>query len=79
MVVVDAVLVTVTTANGDTATDVAAAVAAAINTDPTLQGLGTTAVAIGDRVVTNGIFASGTSFDLGLLIFLDPLDALRFE
>jgi hypothetical protein len=51
---VDGVMLQITTVAGQTAAQVAEAVAAAINQDATLQNLGTTAFTNGNLVITNG-------------------------
>jgi len=63
---VDGVLVSVPTSAGQSAEQVATAVADAITNDPTLGGLGVSAVAIGNRIVTNGTFDVMTITDPGL-------------
>ena len=64
--VVDGVNVQIATFAGQTAADIAAALAAAINADATLQGLGTAAVAQGDQLLTNGTITNQTNTDPGL-------------
>ncbi len=51
---------------GETAADVAAVVADAINADPTLRTTGVFAFAAGNTVVTNDIIADRVIDDLGL-------------
>jgi cysteine-rich repeat protein len=63
---VDGVLISVPTTPGQTAGDVAQAVAAAIETDPVLSASGVTAFADGNRVVTTGAIESVTINDPGL-------------
>jgi hypothetical protein len=65
-VTVDQVPITVVTTAGQTPAQVVAALAAAINADPTLAALGTTALAIGNALVTNGTISSVTIGDPGL-------------
>ena len=65
-VVVSGVLIRITTIAGQTAAQVAQAVADAINADATLQGLGVTAVAVGNRLVTTGDITSVDVRDNGL-------------
>jgi cysteine-rich repeat protein len=63
---VDGVLVSVLTTAGQTTDQVAQAVAAAIEADPTLSASGVTAFAEGNRVVTTGSIESVTVNDPGL-------------
>ena len=63
---VDGVLVSVPTTEGQTAEQVAQAVAAAIEADPVLSASGITAFAEGSRVVTTGTVDSVTVNDEGL-------------
>ncbi len=65
-VTVSGVLIRITTVAGQTAAEVAQAIAAAINADPVLQGLGVSATAVGSRVVTNGDITSVDVRDNGL-------------
>jgi spore coat protein A len=65
-VTVEGVLVAVATTAGQTPADVVAALAAAIDADPTLSAQGISAVAIGDRLVTNGALGGITIADPGL-------------
>jgi cysteine-rich repeat protein len=65
-VTVDGVLVTVATTAGQTPAQIVAALAAAIGANSTLSEQGTTAVAIGSRLVTNGTLAGPTLTDPGL-------------
>jgi spore coat protein A len=65
-VTVDGVLVMVTTSAGQTPGDVVAALAAAITANSTLAGQGISAVAIGDRLITNGTLGATTVADPGL-------------
>ena len=64
--VVEGVMLEVTTVAGQTAAQVAANVAAAIAGDPTMIGLGVVAQAVGNEVVTTGSIDSISIFDLGL-------------
>ncbi len=59
-------LVEVTTSLGDNASDVAVALAAAIEADPTLMGMGVTAFADGDSVVISDPIDSSSIGDPGL-------------
>lgn len=63
---VDGVPVQVTTTAGESAEDVLAALVAAINADPTLQGLGTTASLVAGSLVTDGAVADLVIGDPGL-------------
>ncbi|NIL99782.1 MAG: multicopper oxidase domain-containing protein [Acidobacteria bacterium] len=65
-VTVSGVLIRITTSAGQTAAEVAQAIADAINADTTLQALGVTAAAVGSRVVTNGDITSVDVRDSGL-------------
>ena len=56
----------VTTLAGETAADVAANVAAAINTDPTLSMTGVFAFATGSTVIANGMITNRVIMDPGL-------------
>jgi cysteine-rich repeat protein len=60
------ITVSVSTTPGQQPAAVAAALAAAINTDPSLQGLGVTAVADGARVIVQGEIGSFSCTDAGL-------------
>lgn len=64
--IVDGVTVPVITVLGTSAIDVLVDLAAAINADPTLQGLGTTATVSGGVLVTNGDVTDFTILDAGL-------------
>ncbi|HEU5180197.1 MAG TPA: multicopper oxidase domain-containing protein [Candidatus Polarisedimenticolia bacterium] len=64
--VVEGRTISVPTAAGQTAADVAAALAAAINADPTLQALKIQAYAVGGRVIVNGSIGQVTMGDPGL-------------
>jgi cysteine-rich repeat protein len=74
-VTIDQVTVGVDTTPGQTAEDVIAALAAAVNGNPTLAALGTTALAIGNALVTNGAVNHVTNTDPGLSGF--PVPALH--
>ena len=63
---VDGVVIQVTTSAGQSAADVLAALAAAINADPTLQGLGTSASVSGGELVTDGEITEVSIADAGL-------------
>jgi len=62
------VVVTVATSGGETSAQVAQAIAAAINVDPTLMGQGVQAQASGDEVFTSGDYTgfTGTDPEVGL-------------
>jgi cysteine-rich repeat protein len=64
--VVDDVTITVITLPGMSALQVLEDLAAEINADPTLQGLGTTASVLGGELVTDGVVSSYTILDPGL-------------
>ncbi|MBW2389447.1 MAG: multicopper oxidase domain-containing protein [Deltaproteobacteria bacterium] len=72
-VTVDGVPLSVATVSGQTSSQVAAAIAAAIEADPTLSAAGVTAFASGDQVVTTGTIDSAESFDPGLFLSGVPL------
>lgn len=65
-VTVDGVTLPVVTLVGTSALDVLGDLAAAINADPTLQGLGTTGAVLGGVLVTNGTVSDFTILDPGL-------------
>jgi spore coat protein A len=65
-VTVDGVLVSVVTTAGQTPAQVVQALAAAIGANPTLSAQGTSAVAIGNRLVTNGTLGAPSVMDPGL-------------
>lgn len=68
-ITVSGVALSVLTSAGDSSTDVAAAVAAAINADPTLQGLGVAAVASLDVLyVLGGSIDAAASNDPGIQV-----------
>jgi cysteine-rich repeat protein len=69
---VEGVPIGVATTAGQTPADVVAALAAAIGADPTLSAQGITAVAIGDRLVTNGMLGATTVADPGLSTLPPP-------
>ena len=71
-VILDGVNILVTTTAGDTPDILASSLASAINGDPTLQGHGTTATAIGNQVTSNGVFSDGWSTDAGVRLSLAP-------
>ena len=75
-ITVSGVLLSVPTSPGDDPVAVASAVAAAINADSTLQGLGITAVAIANGVVTNGSIDSVMITDPGLRTAPEGVPAL---
>ena len=62
----DGETISILTTAGQTAADIVGELAAAINADPTLQSLGTTALAIGKRLVTNGTLSNLTIGDTGI-------------
>ena len=64
-VTIDQVVVGVDTTAGQTAAQVIAALAAAVNANPTLAALGTTALAIDNVLVTNGTVSDVTTTDPG--------------
>ncbi len=70
-VTIEGVTVTVNPGASDTAADVAAALAAAINADPTLSAAGITATSQGGRVVTNGDVTDVTITDSGMTEVLE--------
>ena len=72
-VTVDGVPLSVATVSGQTSNQVAAAIAAAIEADPTLSAAGVTAFASGDQVVTTGTIDSAVSSDPGLVLSSIPL------
>ena len=74
-ITVAGIVITVTTAAGQTSGQVALALANAINANATLQSLGVTATAQGTRVITNGDVTSVNPADGGLTNEL----ALRVE
>jgi cysteine-rich repeat protein len=63
---VDGQTISIPTTAGQTAADIAGALAAAINADPTLQSLGIAALAIDNRLVTNGTLSNLTIGDTGI-------------
>jgi spore coat protein A len=65
-VTIDGVTVGVDTTAGQTAAQVVAALASAVNADPALQVLGVTATASGSRLVTNGDITGISITDPGL-------------
>jgi cysteine-rich repeat protein len=67
-VTVDGVLLNVPTSPGQDAGQVAAAIAAAINGDPTLASNGVTALALGNQVVTTGTIEATSSSDPGIYL-----------
>jgi hypothetical protein len=69
---VGAITVGVDTSFGQTAADVALALAAAINADPDLITAGITASADGGEVTTNGVITSYTTDDPGLTLGYEP-------
>jgi cysteine-rich repeat protein len=75
-ITVDGVVVVVPTSAGQTTSQVAAAVAAALDADPILSGAGVTAFADGNRVVTTGTIDSVVSNDAGLSIAPPPVPSL---
>jgi spore coat protein A len=75
-ITVSGVPLSVPTASGDTPAEVASAVADAINADATLQGLGITAVADQNGVVTNGTIDAVTITDPGISTTAPPIPAL---
>ncbi|HIF93304.1 MAG TPA: DUF4215 domain-containing protein, partial [Myxococcales bacterium] len=65
-VTISGVVIMVTTNFGETAAQVLADLAIAVNADPTLQGLGLSAADISDSLFTDGIVDSLTISDVGL-------------
>jgi cysteine-rich repeat protein len=65
-ITVDGVVVVVPTTGGQTAEQVASAVAAALTADPTLSSAGVTSFADGNRIVTTGAIDSLVLNDAGL-------------
>ena len=64
---VDGVTIAVETREGDSASEVAAQIAAAIGDDPTLAARGVTASSAGNRVMTTGLVADTVIDDPGLV------------
>jgi hypothetical protein len=58
----------IVTTNGLTPAQLAQAMADAINADPTLSGLGVTAIAVGDTLYTNGALTQISTTDTGLTL-----------
>jgi hypothetical protein len=73
---ISAVPLQVVTSAGQSTVQVAASVAAAINNDPTLAGMGVTAQAVGNQVRTTGSHDSQTVNDAGLSYSLVQVPAL---
>jgi spore coat protein A len=67
-VTVDGILLVVATSPGETDSQVVAAIAAAIEADPTLSAAGVTAFAAGPTVITTGTFDSVVVNDPGLAV-----------
>jgi len=67
-ITVDGVTITVVTNEGDSAEQVIANLAAAINADATLQSLGTSAIAEGNELLTNGTVTETAINDAGLSV-----------
>ena len=65
-ITLDGVSITVVTSEGDSAEQVLANLAAAINGDATLQSLGTTAIADGNELITTGSVSDVSIQDAGL-------------
>lgn len=74
--VLDGVAILVATSPGASALQVLGDLAAVINADPTLQGLGTTAAVVGGALVTDGVVSSTTILDPGLSESPVPMPAL---
>jgi spore coat protein A len=70
-VTISSVVVTVTTAAGQTASQVAQALADAVNANAVLQAAGVTATAQGARLITGGDITASTVADTGLASVLD--------
>ena len=73
-VTIGTVEIFVTTAAGQSAEDVAAALAVAIGLNPALSSLGVLVFASGDRVLSTGILSEATTTDAGLT--LNPAPAV---
>ena len=69
---VDGVNLNVSVTTGDAPTLLAQLLAAAINGNPTLMALGTTAQAVGNRVVTTGSFDTAQSTAMDTSVSVDP-------
>jgi cysteine-rich repeat protein len=67
-IIVDGVTLLVPTSGGQSADEVAAAIAAAINANPTLNLKGVSAFAQGNRVVSNGTFSGVLSLDASITL-----------
>jgi cysteine-rich repeat protein len=65
-VTVDGVVIWVVTSDAQTAAEIAAALAAAIEADPTLSSQGVTAIALDGLLVTDGSIAGSASTDPGI-------------
>lgn len=70
--VVEGVSIVVVTTAGQTAREVSAAAAAAINADPTLTGLGVSASSLGTELATTGAIDSVDSTDAGITLSPNP-------
>ncbi|HEV8337190.1 MAG TPA: multicopper oxidase domain-containing protein [Candidatus Polarisedimenticolia bacterium] len=68
-ITVSGVVITVNTTPGETPEQVVAALAAAINANPTLSGMGITAIAMGRRLITVGTMSAMTLGDPGLTAY----------
>ncbi len=75
-VVIDGVTIQVSSQNGDLPGDLILTLVAAVNGDGTLHALGVTAIADGDRLVTDGAIESVTITDPGLSDIPPPLPVL---
>ena len=68
MISVNGFMVFITTTAGQTAATVATNLASVVSDNPTLQSVNISSVAIGGRVVTNGIFDLAVSADPGIMV-----------
>jgi hypothetical protein len=73
------VMLSITTSAGQTASEIAAAIAVAVNSDPTLQSIGTTAVAVGNRLIVNARITERVINDPGItdVVGSPPVPALH--
>jgi uncharacterized protein (TIGR03382 family) len=70
--IISGVPLQVPTTEGESAAEVALAVAAAINNDPTLSSLGVTATSVGNQVTTSGSLDHISSTDAGITTYDVP-------
>jgi hypothetical protein len=66
------VMISITTSAGQTGSEIAAAIAVAVNSDPTLQSIGTTAVAVGNRLIVNARITERVIDDPGITGVVGP-------